>query len=100
VNADEEAKPINPEGICKTCGAPILWVITPRGKKMPVDREALAPDAEVAKPLIRWRLYQEGKWLRAKKGGYSEVAADLHLSHFVTCPDRLVHSKSHARGRH
>lgn len=95
----ETTELVNPEGKCKSCGAAILWVITPRGKKMPVDALPLAPDAEVAKPLIRWRLHVEGKWLRATKGGFSEVADDLYLSHFVTCPQRLEHSKSHQRGK-
>lgn len=28
---------MNNTSICKKCGAPIVWLTTPRGKKMPAD---------------------------------------------------------------
>jgi hypothetical protein len=65
---------------CKSCNADITWVITTRGKKMPVD----------ASPVLNGNLA-----LEFKNGGYeSRPATDedrklkrqLYISHFATCP--------------
>lgn len=69
----EAAAPPLPQQICRSCGATILWVVTMRGRPMPLDAEPVAdgtvwienghvmlgtpPDG-----VIRWR------------------------SHFATCP--------------
>ena len=42
------------EGHCRSCGAAVLWCVTPAGKKAPIDRDgkshfATCPDAD------KWR---------------------------------------------
>jgi hypothetical protein len=32
------------EGRCRNCGSSILWVLTPRGRKMPIDPPAAGTD--------------------------------------------------------
>lgn len=86
------------ESVCRACGAPIIWAITPRGKRMPVDREPLEEGREVAKQVIRWRLVPFNGSLHATKGKWGEVASDLHLSHFNTCPKATEMSQK-SKGR-
>jgi hypothetical protein len=51
---------------CKGCGAPIMWIVTRDGKKMPLD----------AKPRIFYHIDSEGI-PRQMKG---------HEPHWGTCP--------------
>lgn len=81
------------QGTCRSCGASVLWATTPRGKKCPMDQLPLAEGAEVPKNIIRWRLVSFGKRLEAVPAKFGEVAADLHLSHFATCPNAREHSR-------
>ena len=34
-----EKKAMSEYGTCRSCGAAILWAVTPNGKKMPLDAE-------------------------------------------------------------
>jgi hypothetical protein len=51
------------DGKCRSCGAPIWWIVTDAGKYMPVDPN---PDGDVTQPL---------------------------LSHFATCPAATQHRR-------
>jgi hypothetical protein len=61
---------------CRSCHAPILWVVThPGGKRMPLD----------AKPEKRFVVVNDGA---------AEVV-DAYVSHFATC----VHADLHRKAR-
>jgi hypothetical protein len=60
-------------GECRSCKAPIYWVTTASGKKMPVDRGA------EQKVLMR--------------DGVAHVER-VFQSHFVSCPDAARHRRS------
>jgi len=73
-------------GSCRSCGAPILWALTGRGKTMPVDA-APSDGGNV-------RLVLDGGTLRAIVGGDTDDQP-VHVSHFVTCK----HADRHRRKR-
>lgn len=55
-------------GMCKSCKAPIWWISTSNGKKMPLDRK---PETRVVQDP------DSGEWRVVK----------AYVSHFATCPD-------------
>ena len=58
-------------GKCRSCGAAVVWVITPAGKKMPVD----------AKPVSGFVLDEN------ENGTVNAFSGKVYVSHFATCPD-------------
>ena len=67
---------------CKSCGIPIIWAISPNGKKIPLDARAptfiLDRNREVTDGLPQARRHR------------------AYVSHFSTCPDATKHSKTKA----
>jgi hypothetical protein len=79
-----------PQHVCRSCGAPIQWAMTEKGKRMPVD---LKPD-ERGNILLQHRegdvplaVYlndiEKQKLIDALDGRLQRHR--LFLSHFVTC---------------
>ena len=66
------------EGVCKSCGAPVRWVVTANGRNMPLDRA----------PVRAFRIVTgvDGREV-------AEHAGDLFQSHFSTCPDAATHRR-------
>lgn len=67
---------------CRSCGAPILWVKTEAGKRMPIDAK---PERRVVLDPLAVRL------------GADELTArvvDTYVSHFATCPNAAQHRKA------
>jgi hypothetical protein len=69
---------------CRSCHAPIFWVVMGTGRNMPLDDEAtsngnvrIGDDGTAGSVLAGDRLRDA-----------QAVGEKLHLSHFVTCPDR------------
>ena len=62
--------------MCRSCRAWVVWCTTAKGKKMPVDAEPAADGNLVMK--------EDGTVEVVPVGSQPK----LHLSHFVTCPDR------------
>lgn len=63
---------------CKGCGEPVIWTVTDRGARAPMDAE---PSSEGT-----FSLREEGSDVIAtyvRKGSHPE----LHTSHFATCAD-------------
>ena len=60
-------------GDCRSCGAPIYWVTTSNGKKMPLDTGA------------------EQKFVMRDGTAHMER---VYQSHFVTCPNATQHRKN------
>lgn len=56
---------------CRSCGAPITWMITNTGKTMPVDGLIQGQPAE---PNMKFD-------------------PKVHVSHFATCPNAAKHRK-------
>jgi len=65
------------ESRCKSCGAAILWAVTPKGKNTPLD----------AKKVRVAQLMDLGGTLKI------EEAHEGHLSHWATCPTADEHRK-------
>lgn len=70
---------------CRTCGAPIRWVITTHGKRMPVD----------ALPVPGGNVLIHGgdlaTVLSAAQVAECPDGTSLYLSHFVGCPQAAAH---------
>jgi hypothetical protein len=69
-----------PEGYrlshCRSCGAEIVWAATNRNTYMPVDIQPTADGNVELQPDGNCIVYR------------GPIHRPLHLSHFVTCPDR------------
>lgn len=68
---------------CRSCGAPIVWVITEAGKRMPIDREP-HPDGNVI-PSVDLDGKVRARVVTAPFDG------NAWRSHFVTCPNANQH---------
>lgn len=66
---------------CRSCKAPIVWVLTASGARMPVD----------AKPEKRIVLTPDGR--RPDAAPRAEVV-DTYVSHFATCAHAAEHRKA------
>lgn len=82
---------------CRSCHAEIEWVVTERGKNMPIDAEPVEGGNLVFTGTIHHSVgrasYREVRYLR--KGiqpstllGESE---ETYVSHFATCPNSEQH---------
>jgi hypothetical protein len=67
---------------CRSCGRPIIWCLTTRGKTMPVDAE---PDPD---GLLTLDTLASGVVLAAhdSPGQPGLFTRDRYTSHFATCP--------------
>lgn len=99
---------VNEPVSCSSCGAPMLWAVTERGKRMPVDAEPvesgkfLLSHRRVGDPPVA--VYQRGPDIaklraqherRSKDQGalFGEGPLRLFTSHFATCPNADQHRK-------
>lgn len=71
---------------CYSCGAPIQWCITAKGKRMPVDSEP-AGDGNLLVELVR------GQLVATVDPGPDLLGRPRHKSHFATCPNAKEHRK-------
>jgi hypothetical protein len=76
---------------CRSCGAPIVWVVGATGRRMPCDLEPVVDDT---RGLIR---VPEGPSSRAGTPFDSQPAVlgkgKILRSHFATCPDAAQHRR-------
>lgn len=77
---------------CKTCSAPIRWVVSAAtGKRMPIDPDP-TPGGNIGLDLSGMvaaaHVYAGEKLMAIRERG-----SDLYLSHFVTCPQAGEHRK-------
>ena len=77
---------------CRSCGAPIEWAITAKGKRMPVDAEPRT-DGTILLRHTRVGEPPRAEVLNAEEIAFErQVAANrgeelrLFVSHFVSCP--------------
>jgi hypothetical protein len=72
--------------VCKSCGAAILWALTRKGKRIPLD----------ATPNPKGNLTLTGGSATIAEDADLFTASDAvrYVSHFVTCPDAATHRKA------
>lgn len=83
-------------GSCRSCHAPVVWVITAAGASMPLDPE----------PVVGGNIEYTGRTRRTRNGGmapevsYVPTQGSLipedtprYVSHFATCPNAQEHRK-------
>ncbi len=75
---------------CGSCRAPVIWTVTHKGKRMPVDAEP-AENGNV-------RLRRDGERMIAEYPGREHPAlfeddGKRYLSHFASCPFADWHRK-------
>jgi hypothetical protein len=70
---------------CRSCGAAILWALTPAGRRVPLDAEPVEYEAPAGRYAVLW-----------PADGGTPVAVHrpaLYLTHFATCPNAASHRK-------
>ena len=70
--------------LCRTCKQPVRWARTERGNAIPLD------PAPAANGSIRLRA---GVAIVVPEADRAELAGELYLSHFATCPDAAQHRR-------
>ena len=72
---------------CRTCGATVAWVITAKGKLMPIDAEP-SPDGQFR---LAGTSGSEIRVAFVKPEDRPTATVALRTSHFATCPDADMH---------
>ena len=75
---------------CRSCEWPIIWVVTEKGKNMPVDADPVS-----APRGFRLEEQDDGRAPLAKFVSQPEPGERLYESHFSTCPHAAQHRKVH-----
>lgn len=70
---------------CRSCGAPITWAKTDKGKAMPLDAE----------PTPAGNLELDGGRVRFVTPD-ANATTSRYTSHFATCPDAVSHRRPRA----
>jgi len=72
---------------CASCRRPVIWTVTDKGKRMPVDAQP-TPDGSIVltvdKAEVRSRIVE----VKFRFG-----RTDLHTSHFARCPAADTHRR-------
>lgn len=75
---------------CTSCGAPIRWVVTKRGRRMPLDPDQNSERGNVKPCTVGgetvWAVLA-GNELASARANHEE----LYVSHFATCPNAAAH---------
>lgn len=71
-------------GKCNSCGRPIRWIITPKGKRMPLDPDASDSIGNVVIDHIDDKGNEHGHVLK----GDEDSTLPRLVPHFATCPKR------------
>lgn len=77
---------------CRSCGAPIEWCVTTKGRNMPLDPEPRDDGNLVKDGATLWRGGETVAIVRFVATDI-EVMDDRYVSHFVTCPHAKEHRK-------
>lgn len=75
-------------GICQGCGAEVLWVRTSAGARMPIDAEPVWIRTDMGHNTF---VRTDGSFAFGMKAGDADddpagAFAEVHESHFATCP--------------
>jgi hypothetical protein len=90
-------QPLLPRDTCRTCGKPIVWIVTANDKRNPCD-----PDVCYVSPNgngKRWMLFTaEGKIVQGFECKPTDVGAQAgYRTHFATC-NHAAHWRGRPRG--
>lgn len=77
---------------CRSCGAPIRWALTERGRRIPLDPEPYTGP----EPSGLFRLDGRVPTAIAVPPGALE-AGPVYRSHFATCPNAALHRRNDDR---
>lgn len=81
-----ELPPVGPVSRCRSCGAPIVWAVTERGRRMPLDAQpVVAGNIEVSRR-------PDGAILATVRAE-AQGEAQRYVSHFSTCPQAGQHRR-------
>jgi hypothetical protein len=71
--------------LCFSCGAEIVWYMTERGRKIPLDPDP-TPDGNLilVEDIVRYLTAEQRK---------QPVTDRRYISHFATCPSAEQHRK-------
>jgi len=81
---------MKPDGVCTSCGAAMVWVLTTKGNRMPLDPDPV-DDGNVWVLMVKSGTPVVGVSLTAD--GVPPNVTERYVTHFVTCP----HAKEHRR---
>lgn len=79
-------------GVCRSCGAPVLWAVTNKGETMPVNA---TPDyrGNVILSAMGGVLHA-GVLGRNQAAGAHDRGELLYTSHFADCPNASKHRRT------
>jgi hypothetical protein len=83
--------PLEPNGACNRCNAPVAWVRTAHGKNLPLD-----PDPSRSPLAGNFGLQQDGVAIFVRDSarmaafptGSTRSEFPIYVAHFATCPGR------------
>jgi hypothetical protein len=77
---------------CRSCKKPIIWAVTTKGRRMPLDPEPV----ENGNLILRHRMSGLPTALYLTHGADVELQPDekRYVSHFATCPYAAQHRKT------
>lgn len=76
---------------CRSCQAPIVWCVTAKNRRMPVDVEPSKGDRH-ATGLLTLTTDETGVPLALPATPFERAGDEpLHTSHFATCPNASRH---------
>lgn len=81
-------------GNCRSCKRRIRWVTMPSGKSNPLDADEIGPEEIRRGGVVALEASGRARVLGA--GESPPPDAELHLSHFATCPNRRRHRRTQA----
>ena len=97
---DRDGAPVKPRP-CRSCGRPILWLVTPAGKRCPVDpepHEGRVVEGQARGDRVRgFNLAGESLCIDPAPSLLEEERATVYVSHFATCPTAAQHRKARTR---
>lgn len=80
-------------GNCRSCGARVCWVVTERGKKMPLNYVPVER-TESGRGLFAIRLLDSGDLEAiAVTAAWLDEEDPVFTSHFATCPNAKRHRR-------
>jgi hypothetical protein len=75
---------------CKSCGAPVEWVTTELGKKMPIDPEPVEYGGFALEQRAVGQVAVSIASIIKRAGQYN---GQRYASHFQTCPSAELHRR-------
>lgn len=76
---------------CRSCGAPIRWVETENGRRMPIDPEPYTGESPAGLFVLRER--ERAPSLAIATPPLAFPGEPLFRSHFATCPNAKEHRR-------